>query len=67
MSTSKQESPNANQLWAGEIKVTVHVPKELTPNEERQLAKSLEDLSEKFKTIAEDALAHGWRIDVQVS
>ena len=37
MTTSRQESPNADQLWAGEIKLTVHVPKELTPSEERTL------------------------------
>ena len=67
MATSKQEAPNADQLWAGEIKLTVHVPKELTPSEDQQLAKSLEDLSEKFKAQAEAALPQGCRIDVQVS
>ena len=67
MAASKQESPNADQLWAGEIKLTVHVPKELTPSEEQELAKSLEDLSERFKAQAEAALPPGCRIDVQVS
>lgn len=67
MAASKQESPNAGQLWAGEIKLAFHVPKELAPSEERQLAKSLEDLSEKFKVISEDVLPQGWRVDVQVS
>jgi hypothetical protein len=67
MATPKQESMNADQLWAAEIKLTFRVPKELTPSEERQLTKSLEDLSEKFKAISEDALPQGWRIDVQVS
>ena len=67
MATSKQEAPNADQLWAGEIKLTVHVPKELTPSEEQQLPKSLEDLSEKFKAQAEAALPQGCRTDVQVS
>lgn len=66
MATSKQGSPNADQLWAGEIKLTVHVPKELTPSEEQELTANLEDLSEKFKASAKDALPHGCRIDVQV-
>ena len=67
MAASKQESPNAGQLWAGEIKLAFHVPKELTPSEDQQLAKSLEDLSEKFKAQAEAALPQCCRIDVQVS
>ena len=67
MTTYRQEVPNANQLWAGEIKLTVHVSKELAPSEERQLAKSFEDLSEKFKAQAEAAPPQGCRIDVQVS
>ena len=66
MTTSRQESPNADQLWAGEIKLTVHVPKELTPSEEQQLTANLEDLAEKFKAEAEDALPPGCRIDVEV-
>ena len=67
MAASKQESPNAGQLWAGEIKLAFHVPKELTPSEEQQLPKSLGGLSEKFKAQAEAALPQGCRIDVQVS
>jgi hypothetical protein len=67
MTTSRQESPNADQLWAGEIKLTVHVPKELTPSEERQLTVNLEDLAEKFKAQAEAALPQSCRIDVEVS
>lgn len=66
MATPKQESPNADQLWAGEIKLTVHVPKELTPSEERQLAVNLSDLAEKFKATAEVVLPQGCRIDVQL-
>jgi hypothetical protein len=67
MATSKQEAPNADQLWAGEIKLTVHVSKELTPGEEQELTANLEDLSEKFKAQAEAALSEGCRIEVQVS
>ena len=66
MTTSRQEAPKANQLWAGEIKVTVHVPKELTSNEEQELTANLEDLPEKFKAMAQDALANGCRVEVQV-
>jgi hypothetical protein len=66
MATSKQKSPNATQLWAGEIKLTVHVPKELTPSEERQVTVNLSDLAEKFKAAAQVALPHGCRSDVRV-
>lgn len=67
MTTSRQESPNTNQLWVGEIKLTVYVPKDLTPSEERQLTVNLEDLAEKFKAQAEAALPQSCRIDVEVS
>ena len=66
MTTSRQESSNANPLWAGEIKVTVHVPKELVPSEERLLTRSLDELAKEFKAIAEDTLPPGCRIDVRV-
>jgi hypothetical protein len=66
MAASKQKSPNADQLWAGEIKLTVHVPKELTPSEEQELTANLEDLAEKFRRVAQDRLPPGCRIDVQV-
>lgn len=65
MAASKHESPNADQLWAGEIKLTVHVPKELTPREERQLTKSFDELAKQFKAIAEATLPQGCRIDVE--
>lgn len=66
MITSRQEPSNADQLWAGEIKLTVHVPKELTSSEEGQLRVSLTSLAAKFKAMAQVALPRGCRIDVEV-
>jgi hypothetical protein len=56
MTSTEQSSPRTERLWAGEIKLTVYVRRELDAPEARTLVESLAKLARQMEEISRAGL-----------
>lgn len=67
MTTTDSELAHTEQLWAGEIRLTVYVPCELGASDAQNLVVSLATLAQKIVDVSDVMLPSGCKVEPHIS
>lgn len=67
MTNKDPESAHTEQLWAGEIRLTVYVPRELGASDAQNLVVSLASLAQKIVDVSNAMLPPGCKVESDIS
>ncbi len=67
MITTDPGLAHTERLWAGEIRLTVYVPRELTASDAQNLVVSLASLAQKIVDVSNAVLPPGCKVETHIS